>query len=291
MSGIKLNERVLPTDRWSARIVSPVDISNDIDPVKYGPVVMFHPGWGKSPERYARLLYRMADSGILPIGIDTRYAYSDRQQPRSNILAQHKTVGTSNPYFKINGKVENRLEYRRSTVALDIQRRLGINGASQVGYSEGGRIAAQVAIETKDAPSLVIINGAGTGDSSHGFRRMARSNLNRITEMLKGNLDVPDLIGSSLGSTVYTLSHLRRTVGEKRVIQKADTWGMLDLFKDSVTSVAVLQATNDELISFEDSESASHSRQWVTFEPTPGTHSNIHNPYVQDLAIRAIQAA
>jgi pimeloyl-ACP methyl ester carboxylesterase len=251
---------------------------------------MFHPGWGKAPERYSQFLFRIADCGFLPIGIDTRYAYSDRKQPRANILAQHWIVGKTNPYHEVNGRAENRWKYRRSTVALDIMQRLNITGASQVGHSEGARIATLVTLATPDTPSLVLINGAGTGDSSRGVRRLVKSNVNRAREMARGNLNVTDLIRSSLGSTAYALTHLRRTVAEKAIIQTPETWDLIDELKDRQTATTVLHAIDDELVSFAGSRDASLSRQWVPFEATPGDHSNIFHPAVQDLAIIALQA-
>ena len=78
MSGEKLYEVVLPVDRWSLRAISPVDIREGLDPSSGSTAVIVHPGWAKSPERHADLLYGLLGAGFLPIGVDTRHGYSNQ---------------------------------------------------------------------------------------------------------------------------------------------------------------------------------------------------------------------
>lgn len=289
MSKYRLHEVILPTDRWSARAVSPVDISEGVDTAKYGEVVLVHPGWAKSPERHAKFLVRLANNGFLPIGVDTRYAYADRQQPRSSVIFQPKTVGKSNPYFKVDGTGDNRGQYRRPTVLLEICRRLGIEKRSYIGHSDGGRISTlATAAEPEKVNELVVVNGAGTGDSSSGVQRLIRSNTNRVKEMLVDDSSILETTASALGSAAYALTHLRRTIAEKHVIQNTNTWEVIDSLGSNV-GVTVLHAISDELISFEDCERKAQQRPNVVFIPTIGGHSNVYEPAIQDLVIASLQ--
>lgn len=284
-----LNKVVLPTDRWTARAVSPVNISKGVDTAKYGEVLLFHPGWAKSPERHAEFLIRLADNGFLPIGVDTRYAYADRQQPRKSIVMQPKTVGEGNPYFDVKGAAGNRWQYRRPTALLEICKRLGVEERSYIGHSDGGRISALAATANPEVVNgLVVVNGAGTGNSSNGVQRLVRSNVNRARELTAGDGSIAETAASALGSVAYAMTHLRRTLAEKHVIQHADTWEVIDDI-DADVAVTVFHATNDELISFDDCERNAQQRPSVEFVPTVGGHSNIYKPAVQSLIIRSLQ--
>lgn len=285
----KLHKLSIPTDRWSARVVSPINISGGLDTAAYGEVVVVHPGWGKSPERYAGLLWHLADKGFLPIGIDTRYAYSDRKTPRSRFLVQPPVVGDSNPYFDTFKRSDNRWEYRRPTVLLDICERIGVGKRSYVGHSDRGRIAVLATVARPEAvDNLVIVNAAGTGSSANGLARMVKSNRNRLGELFVNPDQLVSSSISAIGSLGYTVTHLRRTIGEHSVIQRTNTWELLDRIKYENVGVTVLHAMGDELVSFDDSELQSRSRQWINFIATSGSHSNVYEPKVQKVISQAL---
>jgi pimeloyl-ACP methyl ester carboxylesterase len=290
MTQPRLNKLELPMDRWSAAVVSPVDIGSGIDADKYGPVVVVHPGWGKGPARHGQLLIDLANEGFLPLGVDTRYAYADRQLPQPNLLKQPRTVGNDNPYFPVDCKSDNQYLYRRPTVLLDICERLGIGRRSYVGHSKGGLIVTLAALADphNNTNKLIVVNGAGTGDSSSGVKRLARSNLNQVHSMFTKRDDIPTSLASGLGSLLYAGTHLRRTLAEKRFIQAADTWAYIDQLEGQGTRVTVAHARDDELISFEDCAERAATRPWVDFFPTEGGHSNVYEVGVRKLIVGTV---
>ena len=284
----RFHKVILPTDRWSARAISPVNISKEIDTARYGEVVIVHPGWAKSPERHAEFLVRLANNGFLPIGVDTRYAYADRQLTREDIISQPWVAGKDNPYFKNIGVTGNRWQYRRPTVLLEICRRLGVEERSYIGHSDGGRISAlSAAAEPDIVNKLIVVNGAGTGNSSGGMRRLIKSNAIRAREIATGDTSFVETTSSAIGSITYAITHPRRTVAEKHVIQKADTWDVIDSFESDI-DIAVFHAINDELISFDDCKQSAEQRPNVLFVPTAGGHSNIYKHAIQDLIIASL---
>lgn len=291
MPRTKLCEVVLPTDRWSARAVSPVNIRNGVDPARYGKVVVLHPGWGKSPERHTDFLVQLAENGFLPVGVDTRYGYGDRSKSQRNKLLQPRVVSGSNPYFAVNGRAENRWLYRRPTVLLNVCEQLGIVERSYIGHSEGARVSALAASVTSDVTDkLIIVNGAGTGDSSRGASRLARSNVNNARSLLADSVNLPTAAKSAVGSVFYSVTHPRRTWAEKQVIQANDTWSVVDQLEGTDVGVSVFHARDDELIAFSDSQERASARPWVEFTPTDGTHSNIYEKCVRDLIIQSLDA-
>jgi pimeloyl-ACP methyl ester carboxylesterase len=286
----RLNELTIPTDRWSARLVSPVDLNHGLNTEKYGDVVVVHPGWAKAPERHIDLLTELADNGFLPIGIDTRYAYSDLQRPRKSIVGQPMRVGAENPYFPNASRADNRWTYRRPTALLDICRRLGIEKRSYVGHSDGGRIVTLAALgEPEKTDKLVIVNAAGTGDSSRGLQRLMDANANRLGSFVSGEDDASIAAKSALGSVTYAVTHPRRTLVEKHVIQSTNTWALLDELHADNVDATVIHARGDEMISFEDSARSASERSWVDFIPTDGGHSNIYETSVRKLIIQTLQ--
>lgn len=288
----KLHEVVFSTDRRlaPARAVSPVDIRRGIDTKAYGKVVILHPGWGKAPERHAKFLLQLADNGFLPIGVDTRYGYCDQQLLKPPKLIQPRIVSTTNPYFFVSGHSENRWRYRRPTVLLNICEMLGITERAYIGHSEGGRIAALASLAQPEVSErLIIVNGAGTGGSSRGGKRLTISNANNARALFSNRTDLLPAAQSALGSMAYAMTHLRRTWSEKEVIQSTDTWTILDELKGHNMPVHVLHARDDELISFEDSEMRAQQRPWVEFLPTSGNHSNVYEQGVRDLIINTLQ--
>jgi len=289
MSKIRLNKRRIPTDRWSAVIASPVDISGEIDTDKHGELVIFHGGWGKGIERYGPFLVKLAENGYLPIAIDTRYVYGDRQLPRRGIR-QSWRVGDTNPYFSEADRAGNRWKYRKPTVLLEILRALDLEEEPRklVGHSEGGRVQALVARATPNQTTgLYLVNSAGTGDSSGGANRMIQANRNSIREMRASDDGTLVAVMSALGSVAHTASHLNRFWHEKTMLQEADTWAELDKL-EGIVDVTVFHALYDELVSFDVCAVQARSRPWVDFIPTAGSHRNIYDRDVQDLIVQAM---
>ncbi len=275
-------------DRWSARVVSPLDLSDGVDSAIHGHPVIVHPGWGKDPQRHKDLLVDLADAGFCAIGIDTRYAYADRTLAPGQRC--HKPiVGVANPYFDDADRSSNRWKYRRPTVTLEVCRRLGIGIRSYVGHSEGGRISSLSAAAMPELTrSLVLVNAAGTGNSRGGTARLLRSNANRVSAFAQGENGVLSAAGSAVGSVVYASTHIRRTLAEKQVIQSTNTWNIIDRLQPSDTRVSVLHAKNDELIAFVDSQGSAADRPWVTFMPTEGDHSNVYQASVRKLIVQTL---
>lgn len=291
MTRLKLNEKKIPTDRWSARVVSPVDLSGEINTDRYGELLVFHPGWGKKPERYGSFLVKLAENGFLPLALDTRYAYADRRTPRSR-FSQSWTTGDTNPYFPEANQAGNRWKYRRPTVLLEILRALDLEDEPKTiaGHSDGGRIstlAARASAATTNR--LIVINGAGTGDSSGGAKRLASSNKNSLSEIVSGEEDILHIATSAASSVAYAASHPNRFLHEKRMLQEADTWSEIDLLQGEV-DVLVFHAIDDELISFDDCEARARLRPWADFTPTEGYHRNIYDAPIQDQIIEKMTA-
>lgn len=100
-----MNELVISADRWANRAVSPLDFKSKDDRAK--PSVIVHPGWGKKPEMFTKLLRALAEAGMMPIGVDTRFGYSDRRQntgyhlgaSATKFFGQSFTTSTTNPFF------------------------------------------------------------------------------------------------------------------------------------------------------------------------------------------------
>ncbi len=112
--------------------------------------------------------------------------------------------------------------------------------------------------------------------------------MNRLSELVSDVREIPEAIASAIGSAAYALTHLRRTLGEKRAIQQADTWVETDKLENTDIDVTVLHALDDKLISFNDSANAAEQRQWVDFVPTIGGHSNVYEAAVHDQILRAL---
>ena len=107
--------------------------------------------------------------------------------------------------------------------------------------------------------------------------------------MLNGDIDLAAATKSAAGSVLYAFTHLRRTLGEKKVIQTTDMWSILDQLKDKNVDVTVLHAREDELISFTDSETRAQQRPWITFMPTLGHHNNVYEPPVGEFIEQALR--
>ncbi len=296
MESPELYEVVIPTDRWSIRAVSPFDIRDGLDTSLHP--VLVHPGWGKAPEVHTGLLEDLQTAGFLPIGVDTRYGYSDQQiqiqgeNPVSRLLGQRYATGITNPYFDVESQAQNRWELRRPTSLLYLCDYFGIGERSYVGHSEGGRIVSLAALAAAELTRrVVLVNAAGTGDSSNGYARLLHSNKNAIQSLFIERQDIPRAFWSTLGSIVYATLHPRRTLQEKRVIQTADLWEVIDQLHEYGVPTSVLHAMQDELISFEDSQRGASLRPWVDFRATEGDHRNLREPAIRKRIVDALLAS
>lgn len=300
MASAELCEVKFNVDRWHVRAVSPLDISNGVAVHAERHPVLIHPGWAKAPERHIELMLDLEQAGFLPIGVDTRYGYADQYTqvtPASESLykrlrKQSYAVGITNPYFDVDNQEQNRWEYRKPTSLLYLCERLGVVERSYVGHSDGARIVALAALGSFDQTrTVVVVNGAGTGDSSHGYSRMARANGNTIKRLVTERTEVPRMLKSALGSTAYALTHLRRTLKEKEVIERTDLWPLLDRLAALGILVWVLHASHDELISFMDSAAQAADRPFIGFSPTTGGHDNVYSPAVRDLIVEVVKTS
>lgn len=199
-------------------------------------------------------------------------------------------TGDNNPYFEVTGRADNQYQYRRPTALLDVCARLGVGTRSYVGHSDGGRISTHAAVANPvDTDKLIIVNSAGTGDSSHGVRRLLRANEEQIRAMSGSDrADTLASLVSGMGSVFYAGTHLRRTLAEKQVIQQTDTWEYIDQLRGTGVDISVTHAMNDELIDFDDCASRAAQRPWVNFIPTEGGHSNVYGVGVRNLIINAL---
>ena len=283
-----LHKLTMPMDRWSARVVSPLDVSAGVDQAIHGHPVIVHPGWGKDPERHRDLLFDLADAGYCPIGVDTRYAYADRALEPSQ-KHYRPIVSKSNRHFEDADRNSNRWKYRRPTVTLEICQRLGIGVRSYIGHSKGGLILALAAVaDPESTKSLIVVNGAGTGDSSRGVSRLMRSNANRISEFANGEDGILEATRSAASSVLYASTHLRRTLAEKHFIQTTNTWEILDRLATTDMNITVMHAQNDEMISFEDSQASAKTRPWLHFVPTNGGHSNVYETSIREIILNSL---
>ncbi len=296
MSSKSLYEVIIPTDRWHIRAVSPVDIRDERIRDSYSLAVIIHPGWAKSPERHRLLLKELLSIGVLPIGVDTRYGYADRAQRHTGnrrftrLLSQSYRVGVSNPYFQVKTSAHNRWLLRRPTALLHLCETLKLGPRIYIGHSEGARIVSLAASASIDhTKGLIIVNGAGTGDSSNGVRRMVRSNLHGVLGLGRNESSAVDVILSAAGSVFYTITHARRTWHEKKVIQAADTWKLLNELADLKVPISVFHAKSDELISYLDSKENAHGDDRIGFYSTQGNHSNIFDAGVREQIVRQVQ--
>lgn len=269
--------------------MSPFELRNGVDEDRGLPVIV-HPGWGKDPKRHARLLVKLADAGFFPIGIDTRYAYSDRSEPWQVPCIQPLIASKDNPYFRVSSRIDNRFTYRRPTAVLDMCVRLGIDKRAYVGHSDGGRIVSLAAkASPEQVAGLVLVNAAGTGDSSNGLRRLLVSNTGEAQGIFRGDND--EILRSALSacsSVAYGALHLRRTLGEKRMIQGTNLWDTIDVLGEEGVPTSILHARNDALISYKDSYDAALQRPWLNFVSTEGGHGNVYHASVQEMIIKAL---
>jgi pimeloyl-ACP methyl ester carboxylesterase len=279
----RIFEKILPTDRWPNRAISPQPFDVDHGNRK---VVVVQPGWGKGPETHARLLLDLTDAGYRAIGLDNRYGYMDQTLGPKARWLQRMKVGDTNPFFDVTDSTQNRYFYRRPTALLQACINLGLQSVKYVGHSEGGRIGL-VAATAEESPvsfeQLIIVNGVGTGRAG-GVGGMIRANLSTISSSSESDLSFPELSRAAGSSSLHFVSHTRRTLRESQVIKSYDAWLHLTQVSQNI-GVTVMNARDDPLINFEDAKASSRKSPEVSFIPTEGGHSNIYGPVVRALIV------
>ncbi len=266
----------MQTSRWSNRAISPLDFNSKTDMSRE--IVLLHPGWGKRPEILRFIMDALVERDKMPISLDTRFGYANTQATGTGLLGHRYRVGSANPYYPNASAWSNRYRLRRPTAVLAIAEELNIESASLFGHSEGGRIMAMAAtVQGLHIPKLVIANSVGTGDTQ-GVRGQIKSNFDN-NELFDGESFglLTEAIPSSLESTAYAVSHPRRWVREKTVIENADIWTTLDeVALIHGIDTTVMHARGDRAISFAEAESRASIRPHLAFVPTEGGHSNVY---------------
>jgi pimeloyl-ACP methyl ester carboxylesterase len=285
----KLNKVTQPTNRWCNYAYSPLDFNSRSDRAK--PTVALHPGWAVSPKMHAPLLDELADAGFFPVALNTKYGYANQPESRGyylganigRLFTQSYRVGAENIHFPAaDSRGENRYRLRRPTGVVSILQSLGIDIASLVGFSDGGRIMTTVAAESASilVPHLLVVNAAGTGTSEGGLERMARSarqtardgsHLTSLTARMRKTAE----------SVTYTTLHGRRFNEERRVIQSTDLWPALGAVSTTSTEVTVLHAREDQLVDYASSAKVARDYPGVDFVPTDGGHGNFYSPNIR----------
>lgn len=300
MAETKLNRETYWGDRWPVFVYSPRDLTDIDSPDKK---VIVHAGWGKSPKRLGSLMVRLADAGMFPVGIDTRWTYANQSalaKPHGVrgiadlLLSQPATAGDSNRFAGDVGIEANRYKWRRPTALLATCESLGITqDAAFVGHSEGGRVGTLAALEKPSVfDSLVIVNGAGLATSPNPVASLAQANVERAHEALRSTETRDNIIKGALDAVLYTATHPRRTMKEKSVILATDLWTDLGSIVQVApdTDIHVLHATGDTLVPYAPSEEQAKQHPDINFTPTDGEHYNIYYPAVQDLIVQTLRA-
>lgn len=285
MSRTESYEVRIPVDRWSIRAISPIDIRDGVDPALGVPVIV-HPAWGKSPERYTRLMNAILWRGHLPIAVDTRWAYSDRVASQTSntcawltkILRGEFRTGHSNPYFPEANRSTNELIHRRPTSLLYACEYLGIKNRIYLGHSEGARISAMAALaQSEEVEQIIIVNGSGMGGSDKGSRRIAQANANSAGEILRREDDPHLALRGAADSALYAMLNARRVYREKVMIQANNTWDYVDRLAELGIRMAVFHANQDELVNPADAIRQAAERPYIDLTVTRGSHRNIFN--------------
>lgn len=284
----EFHEFRMQTSRWSNRAISPLDFESKSDMSRE--IVFLHPGWGKKPEMLKFIMNKLVDAGRMPIALDTRFGYANIQAQGKGLLGQKYRVGSENIHFPQASEWDNRYRLRRPTAVLALidgiekKYHTEILSASLFGHSEGGRVMTTVAIASQRLriSKLVIANSVGTGDTQ-GVSGQIKSNFDS-NELFDGESFglLTEAIPSALESTAYAVSHLRRWLREKDVIENANIWADLDeAALVHGVDTTVMHARGDRAISFAEAEARAAARAHITFIPTEGGHSNV---YTQDQA-------
>jgi pimeloyl-ACP methyl ester carboxylesterase len=284
-------------DRWSNRAISTIPF--DSHSVNELPTVVIHPGWGKKPEMLMRLMRQLTERGIRPVGVDTRFGYADRSNSTGftngrdigRLLTQPYRTSTENPYFNEQSRRANRLRLRRPTGLAALLLALNIGEASFVGHSDGGRITTTLLAESNldiNVPRLVVVNSVGVANNN-GVKGMTRSNTSS-NELFHGAVEKRDALESAVVSTTYGMTHPRRFLSEKRMIDEAgvDLWENLSLVAKNGADVTVLHARGDQVLDFASAAAHAPSYPGITFIPTVGGHSNIYTEDVTNQIVSLV---
>jgi pimeloyl-ACP methyl ester carboxylesterase len=282
-----LFEKVLSTDRWANRVVSPLPF----DTAHKGlPAVVVGPGWGKRPEIHAALLHELVAVGFRAFGVDSRFGYTDRQELGGRFCIN---TGSTNPYYGDVGQRRNRYELRRPTALLDLCERLEIHRLTYVGHSEGARIGLTAALAPVGAPqfdTMVLVNGVGTGKMG-GPLGMMRANYHAIQTHRTSEVRTVDALFSFNDSVFHFVTHPRRVVFEAQTMGNFDAWDSMRNVAARGAKVHALNSRNDDLIDFASVQAASQEHPEIDFIATEGTHSNIYEPAMRGLIVDILRGS
>lgn len=248
-------------------------------------------------------MVKLADAGMFPVGVDTRWAYANQSalaKPRGAgdiadlLLSQPAIAGDTNRFIGDVGAEANRYKWRRPTALLATCEALGITqNAAFVGHSEGGRVGTLAALEKPNVfDALVVVNGAGLATSPNPVASLAQANVERAHEALRSTETRGNIIRGALDAVLYTGTHPRRTMKEKSVILATDLWTDLGSLSEVApdTDIHVLHATGDTLVPYAPSEEQAKRYPAINFTPTDGEHYNIYYPAVRDLIVQTLRA-
>ena len=229
----------------------------------------------------------------MPIGVDTRFGYSNKPEQLRNLTATSVTAvirqsfyaGTENPYFAVKSANDNRYRLRRPTGLAALCEDLEVEQASLFGHSEGGRVTATLAAESDvlHAPRLVVANAVGTGAVRHTLFGPLSNLVNN--EAFAGEVDLPDAVVSAAGSTMYALTHARRWWRKRNVITDTNLWPLLDEATAKGTAVTVMHALGDMSIDYTSSAAEAAHHPNIAFIATEGSHSNVYTQGFRDIAV------
>lgn len=297
----RMHKYVQETDRWHNRAISPLSFTSKADAQK--PTIMVHPGWGKRPEILKYLLFELAEAGTRPIGVDTRFGYSDKfnhsgytfnSKTGGRTTTQKYRVGTENPFFDVSSADDNKYRLRRPTGLVALMLELDIDEASMFGHSEGGRVVSTVAAESKiplSVPKLVVANSVGVGETQ-GIEGQLKSNTSNNELFDSENLKtLSEAVPSALLSTIYAATHPRRWWREKAVIESADIWENLQICSvQNGTEVTVIHAIADHVIDYASSAAKAEQYPNIAFVSTEGSHSNVYTQAFRDVVVPLLAA-
>lgn len=279
-----LFEKVLTTDRWPNRAVSPIPFDANVEGL---PVVLVHPGWGKRPEMHAPLLQELTEAGFRAIGLDTRYGYADQGLGTTARVTERMKTGTTNPFFLQSDYEQNRYFYRRPTGLLRACVDLEIDPFGFVAHSEGVRIgvvAAQAEASPMRPKRMILVNGVGTGRAG-GAKGMIEANAQAIRARAESEASIREALLSFRDSAVHFITHPRRTSREAAVISNYNAWPDIGRLALELDKVVVINSRDDRLISFEDAARRSAEYPEVDFFAVNGSHSSIYEPEVRSIII------
>lgn len=293
-----MNKVVLWGDRWPVTAYSPRSFA-EMDGSDHRVIV--HPGWAKSPKRLGGLLVNLAEAGMFPIGVDTRWTYANQRPLRrasdirslgSILLSQSFKVGVENRIFGTVGEVMNDFALRRATSLLSLCEAFGLQrNVSLVGHSEGARIGVRAATQQPEMFSkIVIVNGAGLAQADNPEKSLAQNGARYIADSLHSRALFKQAALLAMDGIVYNATHPRRTLGERSVILSTELWPQLAGLQERAPwiDVSVFHASDDVLVPFDFSQEQAHQYPDIAFVPTEGGHHNIYSPDIQAQLVKAL---